>query len=190
MFAISGMYSASARLLLIRRGLGRFVSKIIVSCYDKAEQAYKDYRPEYVVSILGKDEGPSRSFDGLSPEKLLEVRGDCSSTDDNAARCQKLIDLARNWDRRGPILIHCHQGVARSMAAAYILLCAAQEGRCETQIARELRKAAPHADPNILLISEADALMGREDRMVEAILDLCPCAGAVSDDIVILPVAA
>ena len=166
------------------------VSKIIVSCYDKAEEAFKTYRPEYVVSILGKDEGPSRSFEGLPSDRFVEVRGDCSSTDGNALRCQKLIDLARNWDRKGPILIHCHQGVARSMAAAYIILCAAQKGRCEFKIAKELRQAAPHADPNILLISEADALMGRDDRMVEAILDLCPCAGAVSDDIVILPVAA
>ncbi len=166
------------------------MSKIIVSCYDKAEAAFKEYRPAYVVSILGQDEGPSRSFDGLPRENFIELRGDCSSMNDNAARCQKLIDLARNWDRKAPILIHCHQGVARSMAAAYILLCAAQEGRCEAQIAGELRKAAPHADPNILLISEADALMGRDDRMVEAILDLCPCAGAVSDEVVILPVAA
>ncbi len=166
------------------------MSKIIVSCYDKAEEAFKAHRPEYVVSILGKDEGPSLSFHGLRPENRLEVRGDCSSTDDDAARCQKLIDLARNWDRKAPILIHCHQGVARSMAAAYIILCAAQENRCEFKIAKELRQAAPHADPNILLISEADALMGREDRMVEAILDLCPCAGAVTDDVVILPVAA
>ncbi len=166
------------------------MSEIIVSCYDKAEAAFSAYRPAYVVSILGQDEGPARSFDGLPPENLLELRGDCSSTDDNAARCQTLIDLGRNWDRKAPILIHCHQGVARSMAAAYILLCAAQEGTCEVKIANALRKAAPHADPNILLISEADALMGREDRMVEAILDLSPCAGADCDDVVILPVAA
>ncbi len=164
------------------------MSKIIVSSYDKAEAAFKQYRPGYVVSILGKDEGPSRSFDGLSTEHFIEVRGDCSSTDENAERCQVLIELAQNWDRKAPILIHCHQGVARSMAAAYILMCAAQEGRCEKQIAAELRKAAPHADPNILLISGADEILGREDRMVEAILDLSPCAGADCGGVVILPV--
>ncbi len=76
------------------------------------------------------------------------------------------------------------------MAAAYIILCAAQDGVCEREIANGLRKAAPHADPNILLISEADKLMGRNDRMVEAILDLPPCSGANCDDLVILPVDA
>ena len=166
------------------------MSSIIVSSYDKAEEAFKAYRPDYVVSILGTDEGPARSFDGLPPENVVELRGDCSNTNENLARCQKLIALAQNWDHNRPILIHCHQGVARSMAAAYILLCAAQEGQSETKIATELRKAAPHADPNILLISEADALLDREDRMVEAILDLCPCAGAVANDIVVLPLSA
>lgn len=166
------------------------MSKIIVCCYDKAEAAYKTHRPAYVVSILGQDDGPVRVFDGLPPDHFIELCGDCSNADKREPRCQMLIDLAAKWDRTAPILIHCHQGVARSMAAAYILLCAAQPDRCEKQIAGELRKAAPHADPNILLISEADAMLGREDRMVEAILDLSPCAGATCDDVVILPVAA
>ncbi len=166
------------------------MSEIIVSSYDKADAAFEKYRPGHVVSILGQDEGPVRPFDGLPAENIIKISGDCSRTDENPACCQKLIDLGRNWDRKAPILIHCHQGVARSMAAAYILLCAAQEGKCETEIAGDLRKAAPHADPNILLISQADALMGREDRMVEAILDLSPCSGADCDNVVILPVAA
>ena len=166
------------------------MSKVIVSCYRQAETAFKEHHPAYVVSILGADEGPSLSFDGLSSENIIELRGDCSSTDENTTRCQELVDLGRSWDKKAPVLIHCHQGVARSMAAAYIILCAAQDGVCEHQIADGLRKAAPHADPNILLISEADKLMGREDRMVEAILDLPPCAGAKCDNVVILPVDA
>ena len=166
------------------------MSKIIVSSYDKAEAAFNQFRPAYVVSILGRDDGPARTFEGLAPDRLLELRGDCSNANENEPCCQMLIDLAAKWDRSAPILIHCHQGVARSMAAAYILLCAAQAERCERQIAAELRKAAPHADPNILLISEADEMLGRNDRMVEAILDLSPCAGAECDGVVILPVAA
>lgn len=168
----------------------QLVSGIIVSSYDKAEAAYKQFRPAYVVSILGPDDGPARSFDGLPQERLVELRSNCSDAKENGPCCQVLIDLAAKWDRSAPILIHCHQGVARSMAAAYILLCAAQSERCENEIAAELRKAAPHADPNILLISEADAMLGRDDRMVEAILDLSPCAGATCNGVVILPVAA
>lgn len=165
------------------------MSKIIVSSYDKAADAYRTYQPAYVVSILGADDGPRHGFDGLARERLIELRGDCSNLDASNRGCRALIELARRWDRAAPILIHCQEGVARSMAAAYILLCAAQSDRCEHELAKKLRQAAPHADPNLLLISQADHLLGRDDRMVEAVLDLCPCAGVVCDDVVILPLA-
>ena len=166
---------------------------IIVSSYKEAPAAYKKYGPQFVVSLLDADEGPTPSFPGLSQDNHLELRGNCSahnSDDCIEGRCRKLIDLAKRWDRKEPILIHCHQGVSRSMAAAYILLCAVENNISETAIAQRLRKAAPHADPNLLLISRADTLMGREDRMVEAVLDLSPCAGASSDGVVTLPLAA
>jgi predicted protein tyrosine phosphatase len=163
---------------------------IVVSSYSSAEKAFRHYKPRFVVSILDRDEGPAPSFEGLPADNHLYLCGDCSSADPDQTRSRQLVDLARRWDRKEPILIHCHQGVARSMAAAYIILCAVEEGRCEAEIAKRLRKAAPHADPNLLLISEADALMRRDDRMVEAILDMQPCSGAVCNDVVTLPLAA
>ena len=166
------------------------MTMIVVSSFDSAAQAYRKYRPRYVVSILGDDEGPTPCFDDLPADHHIELRGDCSNTDNGSARCRRLIALAESWDRSAPILIHCQQGVARSMAAAYILLCVVEKDRCEKEIARRLRRAAPHADPNLLLISQADALLDRHDRMVEAILEIEPCAGAVCNDIVTLPLAA
>lgn len=166
---------------------------IIVSSYKEAPAAFHKYAPRYVVSILDDDEGPTPPFPGLDTDRHLELRGDCSAhsgKDCITQRCSKLIDLAKKWDRKEPILIHCHQGVSRSMAAAYILLCTVEDNASETDIAQRLRNAAPHADPNLLLISEADTLLGREDRMVEAVLDLSPCAGAACDGIVTLPLAA
>ncbi|MHA7872274.1 MAG: tyrosine phosphatase family protein, partial [Hyphococcus sp.] len=97
------------------------------------------------------------------------------------------------WDEdaaKSPILIHCNEGAARSMAIAYILLCAIDRDHSEKDLAARLRQAAPHADPNLLLISEADAALGRDDRMVEAILDLCPSCSTAGAPVVTLPVAA
>ncbi len=163
---------------------------IIVSSFSSSEQAFRRYKPRFVVSILDSDEGPPPDFDDLPAENHFHLCGDCSIADPNQSLSRQLVDLAARWDRKEPILIHCHQGVARSMAAAYILLCAVEKDRSESEIAKRLRKAAPHADPNLLLISEADALLGRNDRMVEAVLDMQPCSGAVCNDIVTLPLAA
>lgn len=163
---------------------------IIVSSFSSARNAFEKYKPGYVVSILDRDEGPAPDFNGLPTDNHIHVCGNCSSADPEQNRSRQLLDLAARWDRKSPILIHCHEGVARSMAAAYILICAIEQDSCEMEIAKRLRKAAPHADPNLMLVSEADALLGRNDRMVEAILDIAPCAGAVCNDIVTLPLAA
>ncbi len=170
---------------------------IIVSSLGHSEEAFRKYRPSHVVSILDDDEPTPPVFDTLPPENHIRLIENCSrgeSAGSAVSRSGKLVDLARRWvENKGPkapILIHCHLGVARSMAAAYILACTIEETRSEKEIAERLRKAAPHADPNLLLISEADALLGRNDRMVEAVLDLCPCCSTVSAPIVTLPIAA
>ena len=172
---------------------------IIVSALNCAEAAFERHSPGYVVSVLDRDEPTPPVFDSLAPENHLKLIGDCCRPDRQACagennRCRLLVELAGRWrreaDPKPPILIHCHEGAARSMAVAYILLCAIENGGCEKEIAQRLRQAAPHADPNLMLVSEADAFMGRNDRMVEAILGLCPCSGCVNAPIITLPVAA
>ena len=170
---------------------------IIVSSLEHAGAAFKQYAPAYVISILDNDEPTPPVFDSVPAENHLKLIEDCSRSSDPMDcenRCAKLLAIAERWradaEPRGPILIHCHQGVARSMAVAYILMCAIEQNNCERKIADRLRSAAPHADPNLMLVSEADAMMDRNDRMVEAILDLCPSCGAVEKQIVTLSVAA
>lgn len=168
---------------------------IIVSSLGHSEEAFRRFKPSHVISILDYDEPTPPIFDTLPAENHLRLIENCSAAANcneagDPSRCEKLIALAKSWEGDSPILIHCHQGVSRSMAAAYIIMCAVAEKRCEKEIAQHLRKAAPHADPNLLLISEADALLGRDDRMVEAVLDLCPCSGTIAAPIVALPVAA
>lgn len=170
---------------------------IIVSTLDNVEQAFKDHRPGYVVSILDDTDPSPPQFASVPEENHIRLNQDCSrgeNRDCDSARCARLLDLAEKWraekDPKPAILIHCHKGVSRSMAVAYILMCAIERGRCEKEIAGLLRNAAPHADPNLMLISEADALLGRDDRMVEAVLDLCPSCGAVDKPVVVLPVTA
>ena len=133
------------------------------------------------------------------PENHIKLIGDCArpapcENGEPPHRCDALVQLAERWrkepDPKPAILIHCHEGAARSMAVAYILMCAIENKNCEKAIAARLRAAAPHADPNLMLISEADALLGRNDRMVEAVLDLCPACRASNAQVVTLPVAA
>jgi predicted protein tyrosine phosphatase len=82
---------------------------------------------------------------------------------------RRLIDFARGWDRRRPMVVHCYAGISRSTAGAYVAACALNPRRDEAAIARELRRASPTATPNARIVSLADEMLGRAGRMVAAI---------------------
>lgn len=67
------------------------------------------------------------------------------------------------------LLIHCHAGVSRSTAAAYILACAARPKGDEQSLALHLRAVCLEATPNPLMVALADQALGRGGAMVRAI---------------------
>lgn len=159
---------------------------VIVSSLAAAADAHARCKPGYVISILDSDDAVPEPFRQLPKERHLRLDPSACEKDIAAS----ILEFAKNWTTSDEnILIHCHRGVARSMAIAYVLLCARNAGECEEKIAARLRAAAPHADPNLRLVSEADRLLERDDRMVGAILDLCPCCSTVCAPVVTLPAA-
>ncbi len=168
------------------------MAMIIVSALETVEDVFDQYKPAFAVSILDSDDDAPACLGGLPDDHHLRLgRADCKHGEDEACWCPDILDLAKRWaaTENENILVHCHRGVARSMAIAYILMCVKEAGACEQHIAERLRKAAPHADPNLLLVSNADVALGRDDRMVSAILDMCPSCPTVSAPVVALPVA-
>ncbi len=176
---------------------------IIVSSLDHAEEAFRKYDPSYVISLLDCNEPTPPVFNSLRPDNHLRLIGDCAKADakpkdgenggenecvGEPTRCTRILDVAKAWKKDGqksPILIHCNEGAARSMTVAFILMCAIEDKQSESSIAKRMRAAAPHADPNLLLVSEADAALGRNDRMIEAVLDLCPSCTAIGAPITV-----
>ena len=92
------------------------------------------------------------------------------------AHVRELLEFVLRWDRAAPLLIHCFAGVSRSTAAAFIANCALAPRRKESEIARALRAASPTATPNARLVALADAMLGREGRMMKAIEEIGPGA--------------
>jgi predicted protein tyrosine phosphatase len=82
---------------------------------------------------------------------------------------EKLLTFVRQWDQAAPLLIHCWAGVSRSTAAAFIAACALRPLRDEAEIAQAVRTNSPTATPNARLVAIADAMLGRNGRMVAAI---------------------
>lgn len=81
----------------------------------------------------------------------------------------QFIAFGQRWDREAPLLIHCYAGISRSTAGAYITALALNPELDEIELAQTLRRNAPSATPNALLVALADDLLGRKGRMVDAI---------------------
>jgi predicted protein tyrosine phosphatase len=79
-----------------------------------------------------------------------------------------ILDFGRDSESQRALLIHCWAGISRSSAAAFVIACDRNPG-FERDIAAELRRRAPSATPNRLMVRLADDLLERGGRMVEAI---------------------
>ncbi len=85
------------------------------------------------------------------------------------AHVRSVLDFVSVWPRERPMVIHCYAGISRSTAAAYAVACALRPSVDEADLAQELRRLAPSATPNRLLVEIADRLLGRGGRMSAAI---------------------
>lgn len=87
---------------------------------------------------------------------------------------EDLLTFVRRWDRAQPMVVHCHAGISRSSAAAFVAACAVAPHRDERDIALAMRKASPTALPNARIVSLADQVLARNGRMVAAIKAMSP----------------
>ena len=164
---------------------------LIISARSDVDDLIRQHNPDYVISVLDDGDAVPPTFENARHVKLNGNCIDPATCEDN---CQKIIDLAEQFitDAKdgSSILIHCTEGVCRSTAFAYVFVCAVERNTPEADIADRLRSLAPHADPNVMVVARAEALLGREDRMIDAILEMPPCSAGATARSVILPVAA
>jgi predicted protein tyrosine phosphatase len=127
-----------------------------------------------LVTLIDKGT-PVRRPSGIDVEKhLVVVLSDIvveleGHTLASKSHVEKLLAFVRQWDQTGPLLIHCWAGVSRSPAAAFIAACALRPHHNEAESAQAIRAKSPTATPNVRLVAIADAMLGRNGRMVAAV---------------------
>jgi predicted protein tyrosine phosphatase len=153
--------------------------RLLVAPLSSLEDAIATHAPSHLVSLL-------------SPEHMIETPGGFPAArhlklgvndivDPSAGTApplrdhiDALLEFSRDWDMRQPLLIHCWAGISRSMASAFTILCDRLGPDREIEIARAMRQRAPHAQPNRLLVSHADAVLGRGGKMISALNTMGP----------------
>ena len=145
---------------------------IYVCSLFEMERYVRQLQPGYLVSLIQPELQPPTPG-GLEPARHLRVAvhdvseeswGSIVPEDEHV---RSLVSFLEERSRDEGILFHCYAGISRSTAGALIALAIDMEGR-ELEAAHLLRRAAPFAQPNSLLIALADRILGREGRLVAA----------------------
>ncbi len=150
------------------------MSAILVTPLSAVPETLRRFKPSHLITLLSPDfmiETPA----GFPPERHLRVSvNDIVEPADGLIpphedHIVEILEFARGWNGHSPMLVHCWAGVSRSMASAFSILCDRAPRGSEFRIAQELRARAPHANPNRLIVRLADAFLGRDGAMVQAV---------------------
>jgi predicted protein tyrosine phosphatase len=148
--------------------------RILVTPLSALEDVLESQRPSHIVTLLSP-EHMIATPQGFAPDRHLKLGvndvADPEAGKDPPARdhIDRLLEFSRGWDAQAPLLIHCWAGISRSMASAFTVLCDRMGQDHEVEIARAMRRRAPHAHPNRLLVRHADDALERGGRMLTAL---------------------
>jgi predicted protein tyrosine phosphatase len=153
--------------------------RLLVTPLSQLEDTIAAHRPSHIVTLLspaGMIETPGGFPSGRHLRLgVNDIVNPAAGADPPAAdHIEKLLGFAREWDAEAPMLIHCWAGISRSMASAFIVLCDRLGRDKEIAIAQAMRRRAPHAAPNRLLVQHADIALNREGRMIAALNTMGP----------------
>jgi predicted protein tyrosine phosphatase len=148
--------------------------QILVTPLSGLINALDEHRPSHLVTLLSPLHmiPTPQGFDRRRHLQLaLDDVNDPKAADFPPARehIDRLIEFSRTWDTKAPLLIHCWAGISRSMASAFTVLCDRLGQENEIAIAIAMRRRAPHANPNALLVRHADEALNRAGRMLSAL---------------------
>jgi predicted protein tyrosine phosphatase len=146
---------------------------IVVTPLEHLAATAARHQPSHVLTLLSPGHEESARCEPLFElhlelyfHDIAEARAGLIAPD--RASVGAILDFARSWTGVRPLLVHCWAGISRSSAAAFMIACARNSGR-EPYIADELRRRAPFATPNRLMVALADDMLQRSGRMIEAI---------------------
>lgn len=148
--------------------------QIIVSPLKNLNITAAKYDCQQMVSLLRKEQKLKRPLTINQEDHLLiDVNDITKATHDlilpNENHVKTLIEFIQGWQQAKPLLIHCWMGVSRSPACAFIAANVLYPETSPEAHAQRLRKVAPFATPNSLLVEVADRMLEKNGSMTDAI---------------------
>ena len=146
-------------------------------CGIRDLEAHRGAEITHLLSILDPDAPDPTLYFGIAPKEYLTVRfHDVILPHPDLVlpkreHMEEVLAFGRKLPGRDPahLLVHCHMGISRSTAAAAAILLQAHPELDEDATLNEIQRIRPSAWPNSLMIGHADALLGRDGRLLAAL---------------------
>ena len=133
----------------------------------------------HVLSIADPGTPAETYFDGFAPHRRLDLRfhdiiderpGEILPTPGHVASILEFGEaMAAEGESLRHLLVHCHLGISRSTASMLMLIAQRHPGDEAAAVAK-LAAIRPIAWPNTLMIEYAEAALGTQGRLHEALL--------------------
>ncbi len=155
-------------------------SLLTVCGLDELE-SHADRGVTHVLSILdpARDDHPAFARYGDPSRLVLRFHDDIEPGPGIVLPERDDVAAILAWGREafggggdGHLLVHCHMGISRSTAAMAMLLAEAHPEAGEAEVAARVQAIRPIAWPNLRMMEFADALLGRDGRLVAAAASL------------------
>lgn len=143
--------------------------RLIISPACDAARICREAGPSHLVRFVSPDQADVRADRAADKTLTLTVHDIAAPIPGriapDEAMVQAMLDFSADWRGAHPLVAQCWAGVSRSTAAAFIIACQKRPDTAEQDLAIALRRAAPQATPNSLMVAHADALLERAGRM-------------------------
>ncbi len=149
--------------------------QLIITRFDEVKSTIEKQYVAAVLSIehpavVADDTGYAPRLEN-TPQKILcfwDAETPVANGPD-IAQVKAGLDFALEHIVRGPVLIHCHAGKARSAALALGVLSHIHPDWDENKLIDTLLAIRPIAAPNIIVVDMVDQLTGRNGKLLDAV---------------------
>lgn len=148
------------------------MKRLFVCPEHELDLVIERHQPTWLIRLTGPDGdgSPPTGFSGamlhLAFNDIAEPRPGLVPPSQEHVRA--LLNFSDGW-QEGVLVAQCWMGISRSTAAALLLALVHGKDKDPTHLAQELRRVAPSATPNALMIAHGDALLSCGGAFISAV---------------------
>lgn len=144
---------------------------LLVCAAEQVPAQCRAQAPSHLLSLVSPGQKPPRAPPGVA--RLTLHLNDIATpapglVAPSAEHMEEMLAFARGWSGDQRLIVHCFAGVSRSPAAALAIACQRHPQVPDDVLAQALRRMAPQATPNPLMVELADRLLGRGGGLIGA----------------------